>query len=141
MMTIGETLIYQAMLLREAMTREPDRARGLGAVAMRKDIEQGWDLFGMESETLAERMKRSAAFTTGYLKKLEPRIDQEITSDDTSVLIDALCFKKGFRSRAQAWESLGVSPNTGAGWCNPAKPGIKRWPAFAALRTAVLEEN
>jgi len=62
-----------------------------------------------------------------------------LPNDTTRLLIDALCFKKGFQSRAQAWESLGISPNTGAGWCNPAKPGIKRWPAFAALRTAVLE--
>lgn len=132
--------IVLSLTLDRAMQANPARARGKGLVALRREVADG-------SATLTERprdtpISRQAEWLVNvWFAEMAP--DQPdalpILHDDTRVLIDALCFKRGFTRREDAWASLGISNNTGVGWVNPNKPGIMRWPAFASLRAAVME--
>lgn len=91
---------------------------------------------------VVQRLFNQAAFDIGYLAGIEP--DQPhalpIAPDDARLLVDTLCFRRGLKTRDDAWISLGISPNTGTTWLNVNRQGMKRWPAFAQLRRAALED-
>lgn len=94
-----------------------------------------------DAETI-RRMTDQALFNIDYLAGIKP--DQPyalpIAPDDARLLVDAVCFKRGYKTRAEVWASLGISPNTGTAWLDRNREGMKRWPPFDSLRRAAMED-
>lgn len=58
-------------------------------------------------------------------------------TDDVSLLLDALVFRLGATSRADAWRSIGINPDTGRGLLARNANAVT-WPIWKTLRDAAL---
>lgn len=134
--------ISKAMTLSDAMEGEPHRIRGKGLLALRREV----DAMQRPDQTNPDAIRKTRAkarWFFDYVNAIDPSQSDvlPILHDDMRTLIDALCFKKGFPNRASAWGSIGISGDTGSGWTNPNTTGCMRWPSFATLRAAVMEDK
>lgn len=63
--------------------------------------------------------------------------DMPPDADDLAVMVDAIAFRHGYTTRAEAWRSIGVSPDTGRGLLGK-QSGRVDWPIWYTLRAAAL---
>jgi hypothetical protein len=57
--------------------------------------------------------------------------------DDLSLLVDTICMRRGFTARADAWRSIGISPDRGRELLARNKHAID-WPIWKTARDAAF---
>lgn len=65
--------------------------------------------------------------------------DMPVDADDLSLLIDTICMRRGYTSRADAWRHIGISPNTGRSLLGQNAQAIN-WPIWKTARDAAIGE-
>lgn len=65
--------------------------------------------------------------------------DMPPATDDVALLLDAIAFRIGATTRADAWRSIGINPNRGRDLLARNAQAVD-WPIWFTLRTAALQD-
>lgn len=127
-MTPGLAALARALAYRAMRDGE---APGRGQAALRDRILDNTKILDVVPPRVEEAYRRLMAVKI---------TDMPPSTDDVSLLLDALAMRIGATKRADAWRAIGINPNRGRDLL-ARYAGSVDWPIWYTLRTAALGER
>lgn len=131
-MTTPITLTYLHMALRfraERASSAPGAALAALRVAIASEDDDG-RLSAARHQLVAQEAARILRINLD---------DMPPATDDVALLVDAIAFRIGATTRADAWRSIGINPNRGRDLLARNAKAVD-WPIWFTLRAAALQE-